>query len=68
MRLVTLDNDIKAWEFSSSQYVRSAVENVRDYIEKRGWKFPRVNIPISTIYRPELDISLELDATDSAYY
>jgi hypothetical protein len=51
-----------------AQYVRNAVENVEKYIEERGWKLPRANTPITTVYRPELDTSNELDARDSAYY
>ena len=68
MRKVTLENGVKAWGFSSSQYVQNAVENVEEYIGKRKWKLPRAKTPISTTYRPELDTSRELDSTDSAYY
>ena len=68
MRKVKLDNGAHAWAFSSSQYVRSAVENVEAYIVERGWKLPRANTPIQTSYRPELDTSNELNETDAAYY
>ena len=68
MRKVELDNGVCAWAFSSSQYVREAVANVKQYVGKRGWRMPRGDTPISSTYRPELDVSQELDTTDSAYY
>ena len=48
--------------------VQSACKNVMTYAEKRGSQIPRSDTPISTTYRPELDVSSELDTTDSAYY
>ena len=68
MGYVTLNNGAKAWSFSSSQYVQAAVKNVEDYAAKRGWKLPRAQTPISTVYRPELDVSRELNNSDSSYY
>ena len=68
MRKVTLENGVKAWAFSSSQYVQSAVKNVERFITLRGWKLPRANTPIRTVYRPELDVSPELNKEDSTYY
>ena len=68
MRKVTLENGAKAWAFGSSQYVRNAVSNVEKQIETRGWKLPRANTPISTSYRPELDVSTELNNSDASYY
>jgi hypothetical protein len=34
LSLVELDNGVKAWALSSSPYVRAAVQNVDDFIEK----------------------------------
>lgn len=68
MRLVGLKNGSTAWAFISFQYVRSAADVVAVYLEKIGWKMPRGKTPISTTYRPELDISPELDSTNTAYY
>jgi hypothetical protein len=34
LNLVELDNGVKAWAFSSSPYVRAAVQNVEDFIAK----------------------------------
>ena len=32
LRLVTLDNGVKAWAFGSCQYVQSAVKNVEEHL------------------------------------
>ena len=72
MRKVQLDNGVECWAFSLSQYVQAAVKNVEEYLSKRTdnrWKLPeRAETPIQTSYRPELDVSLELNATESLYY
>jgi len=72
VRKVQLENGVSAWSFSSSQYVRSAVENVETYLsreENKHWKMPaKADTPLTTTYRPELDISPELGAVDGAYY
>ena len=36
VRKVTLENDQEAWSFSSSQYVRTAVQNVEEYLNEHG--------------------------------
>ena len=69
LRKVDLENGAKAWAFSSSQYVRAAVDNVETYLGQRGGKLPaKAETPIQTSYRPELDVSPELNPTDAAYY
>jgi hypothetical protein len=73
IRKVVLENGVEAWASSSSQYVQSAVKNVEEYVNrdenKTRWKLPRkAETPLSTTYRPELDVSEELNATDSSYY
>ena len=69
MRKITLENNVKAWGFSSSQYCQAAVKNVEDYLAKTNKKLPlRALTPIRTDYRPELDVTIELNAIDSAYY
>ncbi len=40
LRLVTLDNGVKAWAFGSCQYVQSAVKNVEEHLAKIGEKLP----------------------------
>ena len=69
MRKVTLDNGVEAWAFGSSQYVKAAVENVKDYLSQSGSKLPgKAETPIRTSYRPELDVTDVLNPIDSAYY
>jgi hypothetical protein len=72
VRKVQLENGVKCWAFSSSQYVQAAVKNVEDYLATRNderWKLPRkADTPMRTVYRPELDVSPELGPTEAAYY
>ena len=69
MRQYTLVNGIKAWGFSSSQYVQAAVKNVEEYLTTTKHKLPSKSLtPIQTSYRPEIDTSKELGSTDAAYY
>jgi hypothetical protein len=69
MRQVELDNGVKAWAFSSSQYVQEAVKNVEKYLNLKGGKLPtKAETPIQTCYRPELDISPELNDINAAYF
>ena len=72
VRKVTMENGVEAWAFSASQYIQSAVRNVEEYLKKRGdgrWSLPtKSETPIRSTYRPELDVSPELDAEDASYY
>ena len=66
---VTLQNGVDAWSFSSSQYVQAAVSNVEKYLKSIGKSLPvKANAPFTSGYRPELDITNELDTKDAAYY
>ena len=67
--MVELVNDQKAWAFGSGQYVREAVQNVVTYLKKRGDVLgAKAPTPMSCGYRPEIDVTPELDQEDSAYY
>ena len=72
IRMVKLDNGMEAWASSSSQYVQAAVRNVEEYIEKshhKRWRIPnKVETPMRSTYRPELDVSEELSLSDASYY
>ena len=70
VRKVTLDNGAKAWAFSPSQYVQAAVKNVESYLNAQDkYSMPRrAETPMTTSYRPELDVTPELDPTKAAYY
>ena len=69
VRKVDLDNGVKVWALGSSQYVRAAVKNVKSYLEGQDkWKLPKkAETPLTTSYRPELDITPKLDSTMTAY-
>ena len=69
MREVTLENGIKAWSFSSSQYVQAAVQNVESYLKEKAKKFPPcAETPLGLNYRAELDYTPKLKSKDAAYY
>ena len=78
LRKVTLHNGVKAWSFSSAQYVKEAVRNVKDLFVKKGdhekkefdsklWP-KTAKAPFENGYRPEIDVSPELPAEKAAYY
>jgi len=74
-RLVELETGVKCWAFGSSQYVQTAVKNVEKALADRQrlgddrFRLPaKVNTPINTSYRPELDVSPELGMKDASYY
>ena len=69
MRQVELDNGVTAWAFGSAQYVKAAVSNVKDYLVNRGKVLPaRAKTPLSSGYRPEIDVTDELGPEEASYY
>jgi hypothetical protein len=69
LRKVELENGVKAWAFSSSQYMREAVKNIEKHLDCKGGKLPfKAETPIQTSFRPELDVTPELNPTDAAYF
>ena len=72
IRKIKLDNGMEASADSSSQYVQAAVRNVEEYIEKshpKWWRIPnKVETPMWSTYRPELDVSEELSSSGTSYY
>ena len=59
-RKVQLENGVKAWAFSSLQYVQAAVKNVEEYVkDKENINISgRAETPMQTSYQPELDVSI----------
>ena len=69
LTLRELPSGIKAWGYSSGQYVKEAVGNVKKYLKTIGRKLPsKAETPTSVDYRPEIDVSPELNDLDGAYY
>jgi hypothetical protein len=72
VRKVTLENGVKCWSFSPSQYIQAAVKNVEECLARPGnehLKMPRrAETPLPHSYRPELDVSPVLSPTEAAYY
>jgi hypothetical protein len=68
LSLVELDG-VKAGAFSSSQYVRAAVQYAEDVIAKdktKKWKIPnKAETPLCTSCRPELDVTPEVESLRS---
>ena len=61
-------NSQKCWAFGLTQYVRAAVDNVEEYIGTKGQKLqPKAKTLLSSKYRPEVDISDELDEDEASY-
>jgi hypothetical protein len=65
-----LKNGVECWAFSSSQHAQAAVKNVEECLSKRddvNWKLPiKAETPMQTSYRPELEVSTELQPIDAA--
>ncbi len=58
-----------AWAFGSCQYVQAAVKNVEDCLTSKGEKLPyKAPTPLSSGYRPEIDVSPELDGEEASYF
>jgi hypothetical protein len=55
---------------SPAKYVREAVRNVERFLDKEyGTKLPkRVSGPLPTNYRPETDVTPELEGEELSYY
>ena len=69
---VELDNRVKCWSFSSSQYMQTAVKNVETHVAEVNdarWQLPtKTDTPLKASYCPDLNVSLELDTANAAYY
>ena len=62
-----LENGVEAWSFSSTQCVKTAVENAKETLHGMGRKLPhKANTPLASNCRPELDVTAELNANDTS--
>ena len=68
--IVSIDDDVCAWSFSSSQYVQNVVSNFEKYLcEVKHIPFPRsIDAPITNGCQVELDETAELEPGDAACY
>ena len=61
LRKVKLNNGIDCWEFSSTQYVQDAVNNVEQYLKVKVKKIhAKTPSPFQNNYRPEIDMTEDL--------
>ena len=59
----------ECWAYGSTQYVRAAVDNVKEYLSNKGEKLAaKALTPLKINYRPEIDITEELGEDKSSYY
>jgi hypothetical protein len=66
-----LTNGVVAWGMSSSKYVQSAVQNVKEYLAALPGDHmlvKKVSGPFAGGYKPELDAIPELDPTRANFY
>ena len=69
MRQVTMDNRQECWAFGYTQYVRAAVDNVEEYLSNKDEKLAaKALTPLTSNYRPEIDITEELGEDVASYY
>lgn len=72
MRKVQYENGVEAWPFGSSYYVHATVDNVKTWLNKdknKHWEdLPKkARLPLQSGYRPELDVSPELNTCNVKY-
>ena len=71
LRAVELSNGVKAWSMNPAKYVKEAVENVKEYLDKHfhGRKLAkRATAPWPPGYNAELDATPELSLDMASYY
>ena len=64
-----MENIQECLEFGSTQYVRAAVDNVKEYLRNKGEKLAvKALTPLKSNFRPVIDITEELGEDESSYY
>jgi hypothetical protein len=62
-------NGVLCWTMSSEQYIKAAIANVENKLDKEGQRLPsRCLTPMKAGYRPEIDTSAELKADGIQYF
>jgi hypothetical protein len=71
LKKTVLPNGVVAWGMSSSKYVQSAVQNVKEYLSAlpgNQMLVKKASGPFAGVYKPEPDESPELDPTRATFY
>jgi hypothetical protein len=71
LKRTVLPNGVVAWVMSSSKYVQSAVQNVKEYMAALPGDqmlVKKASGPFAGVYKPELDEIPELDPTRANFY
>ena len=69
LRKVQLENGLYAWAFGSSQYIQEVIANLEKQLSLSNNSLPRnVMTPISSGYRPEIDVTPELSPKEATEY
>jgi hypothetical protein len=70
LKNIVLPNGLVAWGMSSSKYVQSAVQNVKEYLAALPGDqiVKKASGPFAGGYKPEFDESPELDPTRANFY
>jgi hypothetical protein len=69
IKKTVLPNGSNAWGQSSSHYVRNAVKNLEEWINSEGMRLPKkAATPMTSTYKPELDVSAKLDPEKANFY
>ena len=67
--MVKIENVQKCWAFYSKQYVEESVQNVLNYLKKRGDVLAAKYVtPMNNGYCPEIGITTELGLEGAAYF
>lgn len=62
-------NGVKCWTMASHKYVNAAIENVEKKLADNDMRLPkRADTPMSSNYRPEEDVTAELQGTEHTYF
>ena len=59
----------QVWTISAQEYIKRAIEEVERELNESGQFIPKkIEMPLSSGYRPELDFTPELSAQQTNYY
>jgi hypothetical protein len=62
-------NGVKCWTMSSDKYINAAIENVETKLKLQDRSLPKkAETPMLSNYRPEEDMTAELQGTDHTYF